>query len=161
MQKFLLASALCLGSVIQALEISVQEKFLGLPIKTVPAVGSINPNDEEMYSQKAYPCTFKLGSGIYDFTPFKLATNSTPVPALWEYWNATDPLNPNIEAYTWNFTWCQFMSVANNATCPGDFFAAGSSYYSDPLDCTPFSGSTYGSIVPALLDLKNVTYTDA
>lgn len=160
MQKLLLASAFCLGSIIQALEVSVPEKFLGLPIKTVPSVGSINPDDDEMYSQKAYPCTFKLGSGIYDFTPFKLVTNSTPIPAFWNSANLTDPLNPIIEAYTWNFTWCEFMSVANNATCPGDYFVAGSSYFSDPLDCTPFSGSTYKSIAPALIGPSNVTYTN-
>lgn len=107
MQKLLLASALCLSSVIKAIEIDFKDKFLGgLPIKTVPPVGTINPDNEEMYSQKAYPCTFKLGNGIYDFTPFKLATNSTPVPALWEYWNLTDLANPIIEGYTWNFTWC-------------------------------------------------------
>lgn len=111
-----------------------------------------------MYSQKAYPCTFKLGTGIYDFTPFKLATNSTPVPAIWEYWNFTDPLNPNIEGYTWNFTWCEFMSVATNATCNGDYFAAGSNYTSDPLDCTPFSGASYKSISPSLILPTNVTY---
>jgi hypothetical protein len=36
MQRLILASALCLGSVIRSFEISSQEKFLGLPIKTVP-----------------------------------------------------------------------------------------------------------------------------
>jgi hypothetical protein len=121
-------------------------------------VDSVNPNDDEMYSQMSYPCTFKLGTGIYDFTPFKLATNSTPVPAIWEYWNFTDPLNPNIEGYTWNFTWCEFMEVATNATCSGKYFAAGSNYASDPLDCTPFSGASYKSISPSLILPTNVTY---
>jgi hypothetical protein len=74
----------------------------------------------------------------------------------------SDPLNPTpiIEAYTWNYTWCEFMSVANNATCNGDYFAAGSNYFSDPLDCTPFSGSAYASISPSLISTTNVTYTN-
>lgn len=75
----------------------------------------------------------------------------------------TDPQNPtlDIQVYTWNFTWCEFMSAANTSgvtTCTGDYFAAGSSYYSDPLDCTPFSGSTYKNIVPSLIGPTNVTY---
>jgi hypothetical protein len=53
------------------------------------------------------------------------------------------------------------MSVANNATCNGDYFAAGSNYTSDPLDCTPFSGASYSSISPALIGPNNVTYTNA
>jgi hypothetical protein len=74
----------------------------------------------------------------------------------------SDPLNPTpiIEAYTWNYTWCEFMSVANNATCNGDYFAAGSNYFSDPLDCTPFSGSAYANISPSLISTTNVTYTN-
>jgi hypothetical protein len=164
MQKLALASVLCFGSLINAVEISTQEKFLGLPLKVLPPLDTVNPTDDDLYSQKTYPCTFKIGNGIYDFTPFKLAFNSTPVPAWWNTWsvNMTDPLNPTpiIEAYTWNYTWCEFMSVANNATCTGDYFAAGSSYFSDPLDCTPFSGSAYGSISPSLLSATNVTYTN-
>ena len=109
MQKLLLASVVCLGSTIRAIEISDKDKFLGLPIKATPSVGAVQPEDEEMFSQTAHPCTFKLGSGIYDFTPYKFASNSTPVPAVWEYWNLTDPADPltlNIEVYTWNYTWC-------------------------------------------------------
>ena len=83
MQKLTLASVLCLGSLISAVDINTQEKFLGLPLKMTPAVDSVNPTDEDLYSQKTYPCTFKIGNGIYDFTPFKLAYNSTPVPAFW------------------------------------------------------------------------------
>ena len=51
------------------------------------------------------------------------------------------------------------MSAASNPPCSGEYFAAGSSYFSDPLDCTPFSGSTYKSIQPALIGPDNVTYT--
>ena len=51
------------------------------------------------------------------------------------------------------------MSAATNSTCSGDYFAAGSNYASDPLDCTPFSGSTYKSIQPALIGPDTVTYT--
>ena len=51
MQKFLLASALCLSSLVQAIEIDLKDKFLGgLPIMTPPSVGTINPSEEEMYS---------------------------------------------------------------------------------------------------------------
>lgn len=51
------------------------------------------------------------------------------------------------------------MSVATDAKCTGDYFAAGSNYTSDPLDCTPFSGASYNSIQPALIGPSNVTYT--
>ena len=48
MQKLSIASVLCLGSLINAVEINTQEKFLGLPLKMTPAVNSvdsINPTD--------------------------------------------------------------------------------------------------------------------
>jgi hypothetical protein len=48
MQKLSIASVLCLGSLINAVEINTQEKFLGLPLKMTPAVDSvdsINPTD--------------------------------------------------------------------------------------------------------------------
>jgi hypothetical protein len=83
MQKLALASVLCLGSFISAVEISTKEKFLGLPLQVLPQVDTVNPTDEELFYQGTYPCTFKIGNGIYDFTPFKLAFNSTPVPAWW------------------------------------------------------------------------------
>ena len=52
------------------------------------------------------------------------------------------------------------MSAAPNAACNGDYFAAGSSYFSDPLDCTPFSGASYSSISPSLIGPNNVTYNN-
>jgi len=115
----------------------------------------------------SYPCTFKLGNGIYDFTPFKLATNSTPIPAVWSNFvgiNFTDPQNPVpiIEAYTWNFTFCEYMSVSspvpNDTPCRGEYFVAGANAFIDPLECTPFSGSSYKDIVPSLIPSTNVTY---
>lgn len=50
MQKLTLASILCLGSLINAVEINTQEKFLGLPLKVVPPLDTVNPNDEDLYS---------------------------------------------------------------------------------------------------------------
>jgi len=143
MQKLSIASVLCLGSLINAVEIYTQDKFLGLPIKMTPAVDSadsINPTDQELFTS-SYPCTFKLGNGIYDFTPFKLATNSTPLPALWYNItgvNFTDPDNPELigEFYSWNFTWCEYLSeaspVPNNESCKGEYFVAGSNSLTYP-----------------------------
>ena len=50
MQKLTLASVLCLGSLINAVEISTKEKFLGLPIQVVPPLDTINPTDDDLYS---------------------------------------------------------------------------------------------------------------
>ena len=87
-------------------------------------------------SGSTYPCIFKFGVEIYDFTPFKLARNVWPA--------ATDldisTMTPDTMSY--NFTWCSPMSEASTADeyeCNGDYYAVGSKIY--PFECEPYSGS--------------------
>jgi hypothetical protein len=53
---------------------------------------------QQDFSQKSYPCIFKLGNAFFDFTPFKLAQNVWPA-----YYNNT--LNP-IESYQYEVGFC-------------------------------------------------------
>jgi len=75
---------------------------------------------EEAFSQKSYPCIFKIGNEFFDFTPFKLAQNVWPA-----YWvNGTQDVTSPADiirlemSYQYEFGFCQLMTEANNATCP-------------------------------------------
>jgi hypothetical protein len=120
--------------------------------------------EQELFSSISandYPCTFKLGSGIYDFTPFKLVVlseNSTAIPAL--MWNGTNPPYSWSDSYAWEFGWCQLLNtVTNNNNCSGSYYAAGTNASASPFECIPYSGSNQKSIKAALITGTNITYT--
>jgi hypothetical protein len=119
---------------------------------------------QEAFSQKSYPCIFKIGNEFFDFTPFKLAQNVWPA-----YWaNVTNPLL----SYQYEFGFCQLMSEANNATCTNtDAYAIGSKLNGvefaidqsaqPPVDCVPYSGENSNSIQAMTIEKEVTTFNNA
>lgn len=162
----LLASSLVIAS--NALNIQTEtvssSSSAGRPLERVTDSNEISSAGypQEAFSQKSYPCIFKIGNEFYDFTPFKLAQNVWP--AYWQ--NAT---NPTL-SYQYEVGFCQLMSEANNATCTGtDSYAIGSTLNGieflldktgqPPTDCTPYSGSSSKSIEATTIE-KTVINAD-
>ena len=72
----------------------------------------------------SYPCVFKLGTSVYDYTPFKLYQQT------WFAVNGT--VNITSQSFdidtVWDWGWCQKLDDAQGANCTGDMYAGSYPY---------------------------------
>lgn len=74
-----------------------------------------------------YPCILRVGTAMYDYTPFRLASQALSngyVTAA----NADNSTN-------WVYGWCQTLSEIPGAPCVGPYFTEYFATIDDPIVC--------------------------